>query len=126
MHAFTQKIVLALLVLSLNLVPFRGAFAGFVQPSDKGQSHEGVAHHAHASGAIAGNMTGDSCHSGQLSDDGCCSSDACSDSHCVSATYLVPPHLIDLSVTVSVVQAILVDQSLLQQTVSPPFRPPRL
>lgn len=126
MRAFTRKIVLVLLVLSLNLIPFRGVMAGPLQVSDDGSSHEGVAHDTHSAGAVVENMSDDTCRLGQLSDGGCCTSDACSVSHCVSTAYLVPSQLIDLSVTASAAQAIFIDQSLLQQTDSPPFRPPRL
>ncbi|MCW4345006.1 MAG: hypothetical protein N0E48_16870 [Candidatus Thiodiazotropha endolucinida] len=127
MRAFIRKTVLVLLVLSLNLIPFRGVMAGPLLAIDDGSSHEGMAHDPHSAEAVVGNMSDDNCHLGQLSSDGgCCTGDACSLSHCASTAYLVPSQLIDLSITASAVQAIFIDQSILQQADSPPFRPPRL
>ncbi|MEW8486137.1 MAG: hypothetical protein AB2705_13235 [Candidatus Thiodiazotropha sp.] len=123
MRPSTNKFVLALLVLSLALLPLRGALAAVAQPSETQPSHVGMEHHM---GAGAGEMAADGCHCVETSPGACCGSDTCPVNHCLSAPFIASSYLVDTAVVTTVDPVILIDQTVLQQTASPPYRPPRI
>ncbi|MBT2971457.1 MAG: hypothetical protein KME56_15935 [Candidatus Thiodiazotropha sp. (ex Ctena orbiculata)] len=123
MRPSTNKFVLAFLVLSLALFPLRGALAAVAQLSETQPSHVGMEHHM---GAGVVEMAADGCHCVETSPGACCGSDACPVNHCASTPFIASSNLVGTSVVVTVDPVILIDQTLLQQTASPPYRPPRI